>query len=172
MSSSNTSNISNITYLNGSNEVYLYPIIDAYFDHPVLEKTKNDNALSISIYMCKISTLLAGADQRYLVVTVDMDSRPVGSRISLSELSWKSFQTRTIPQYLTCPKHSYLPKSDQPYLIPVDLVKRYEDHTDYSLDGYPSLTVTLLHKHKNLYEYSEKGVLASALETFRCVIVI
>jgi hypothetical protein len=169
---SNTSPLrSEVTYIQDGPEVYLYPIIDSYFDRPVLEKTKDSN--NLSVYMCKIASLLAGAEQRYLVVTTVIDRNPVGTRVALASLKWKSFQARTIPQYIpSIPKHSYSPKSTGEYLTPVHLSKRYEDHTEYSLEGYPTVAVTLLHKNKNMYEYAEKGMVATALETFRCVFVV
>ena len=155
---------------------HLYELIDSYFDHPILEKTRDDVMNSISIYMCRISTLLGGADQRYLVVTSEIDSHPIGTRLRLSNMIWKSFQTRTIPQYLTkIPKHSYTPKTDSEYLKPIVMTNRYEDHTDYrfdGVDGYSRMTVTLLHKTKNLYEYAERGTLATALETFKALVLI
>ena len=152
---------------------HLYGLIDSYFDQPVLEKTRDDLSNDLSIYMCRISTLLGGADQRYIVTTSARDNHPIGTRLSLSNIIWKSFQTRTIPQYLTkIPKHSYSPKTDSQYLLPATLMNRYEDHTDYMLDGNSKTLVTLLHKNKNLYEYADRGTLATALETFKAVVLI
>lgn len=152
---------------------HLYNLIDSYFDEPILEKTKDDQTKGLSIYMCRISTLLGGADQRYILTTSDMDKHPIGTRLRLSNIIWKSFQARTIPQYLTnIPKHSYTPKTDSTYLLPVTLMNRYEDHTDYILDGNTRTIVTLLHKNKNLYEYADRGTLATALETFKALVLI
>ena len=37
----------------------IYNLVDSYFDHPIMEKFKNEQGLSI--YMCKIKTLLASS---------------------------------------------------------------------------------------------------------------
>ena len=167
----------NVSYLQSydASTYHLYELIDSYFDHPTFEKIRDDSSNGISIYMCRISTLLGGADQRYIVATSPIDNHPIGTRLRLSNIIWKSFQTRTIPQYLTkIPKHSYTPKTDDIYLIPISMSNRYEDHTDYRFDKneYHLMTVTLLHKNKNLYEYANRGTLATALETFKALVLI
>lgn len=148
----------------------IYELIDSYFQSPTLQKTQdNKNA---SIYMCKIRTLLASPDQRYLVVTTSLDKNPIGTELSLSNINWKSFQTRTLSNVnITLPTHKYSPKNESSYTIPISLIKRYEDHTDYLINNY-NTTVTLLHKNKNLYEYPPNGNLASCLETYKTIIVI
>lgn len=159
----------------------LYQLVDSYFNSPILEKVKDDPIRNLSVYMCKIATLLGGADQRYLVVTCNMDDRIIGTRLKLENIEWKSFQTRTIsppkgsqsiPEYQHLPKHSYLPKNESDYLIPIHLIQRHEDHTEYQMDGYPNCAITLLHRTKNIHEFAERGSLASAFETFRTVLVL
>ena len=153
-SSSSLSQIGTTTYLRDITVQNLYELINSYFDSPILQKTKDDHISHLSIYMCKISSLLAGADQRYLIVTTEQNHQPVGSKLPLTNISWKSFQSRTIPTHIpNIPKHSYSPKSDDIYLIPVSLIERYEDHTDYYMDkeGYHDVCITLLHKNKNKY---------------------
>lgn len=149
----------------------LYDLVDTYFGHPVLEKVKEDRG--VSVYMCKIASLLAGIEQRYLVVTSEQDKQPIGKRFPLSNISWKTFQTRTLtsaPQSL--PKHSYNPKNDNMFMVPVNLKERTETHTDYHIQGFQGCMMTLLHKNKNLYEYPEKGTIATALETYKTVFII
>lgn len=148
----------------------IYSLISSYFDNPILQKTKDDVITNNSVYMCKINSLLAGAEQRYIVVTTDKDNHPVGKMLSLDTIIWKSFQTRTLPYIQGIKKHSYQAKNEQAYLIPITLIERYDDHTDYLMKSPTTLTVTLIHRHKNKYEYAEKGSLAAALESYQCVL--
>lgn len=148
----------------------LYDLIDSYFESPILEKTQNQN--NSSIYMCKIKTLLASPDQRYIVATTPLDNNPLGMKLPLSNIIWKSFQTRSLSNVnINLPLHKYSPKNESLYTIPVSLIKRFEDHTDYLINNFNS-TVTLLHKNKNVYEYPSNGNLASCIETYRTIIVL
>ena len=150
----------------------IYLLISSYFDNPVLQKTKDDISINNSVYMCKINSLLGGTEQRYIVVTTDKDSHPIGKLLSLDTIMWKSFQTRTLPYIPDIKKHSYSPKNEESYLMPIRLIERYDDHTDYLMEMPYTATLTLLHRHKNKYEYSEKGSLAAALESYQCVLRI
>jgi hypothetical protein len=148
----------------------LYDLIDSYFESPILEKTQNQN--NSSIYMCKIKTLLASPDQRYIVATTQLDNNPLGMKLPLSNIIWKSFQTRSLSNVsINLPLHKYSPKNESSYTIPVSIIKRFEDHTDYLINNFNS-TVTLLHKNKNVYEYPSNGNLASCIETYRTIIVL
>jgi len=147
-----------------------YELIDNYFESPILEKIQDQN--NTSIYMCKIKTLLASPEQMYLVAITSLDKNQVGLKLPLSNINWKSFQTRAFSKFeKNIVTHKYSPKNMSEYTIPVSLVERYEDHTDYSIENYRA-TVTLLHKNKNIYEYPSSGNLASCLETYKTVIVI
>ena len=147
-----------------------YELIDNYFESPILEKIQNQN--NTSIYMCKIKTLLASPEQRYLVAVTQIDKNPVGIKLPLSNINWKSFQTRTLSNFdKNIVTHKYSQKNMPEYTIPVSVKNRYEDHTDYSIENYRG-TVTLLHKNKNIYEYPPNGNLASCLETYKTVIVV
>lgn len=160
------------TFLDNTNfsSKNLYEIINNYFENPVLQKIQNKDASSI--YMCKIKTLLASPEQRYLIAITSLDKNKIGTRIILENIHWRSFQTRTLSNVeADLPTHKYSPKNNNDYTIPVSLTNRYEDHTDYIINNYNS-TVTLLHKNKNLYEYPPNGNLASCLETYKTIIVI
>jgi hypothetical protein len=154
----------------------LYEIIDDYFDSPILEKIQDNQ--NISVYMCKISTLLASLEQRYLIAITNKDNNSIGRRLSLSNINWKSFQTRTLVPNSSNYKiisHSYSPKNNDRFnSIFVNLLKRYEDHTEYFFEdkNYNKFIVSLLHKNKNLYEYPESGNLPACLETFKTIILI
>jgi hypothetical protein len=160
------------SYLQGSidlNTENIYLLITSYFDNPILQKTKDDLNINGSVYMCKINSLLGGADQRYLVATTEKDNHPVGKLLPLDTIIWKSFQTRTLPLIPNLKKHSYSPKNEDHYLLPLTLVERYDDHTDYHCKDL-NANVTLIHRNKNKYEYTDRGSIAAALETFQCVL--
>ncbi len=146
-------------------------LIDSYYDYPILEKIKNEKG--VSIYMCKVKTLLGGIEQRYLIAICKQDQIPLHTKIKLSNLSWINFQARTLKEDQgVSTYHSYTPKTTSDYYIPVLMKQRFEDHTDYTLSDYPHVTVTLLHKNKNLYYYPDKGHIAACFETFQTVLTI
>jgi len=146
-------------------------LVDSYFNSPTLEKIKDES--SISVYMCKISTLLGGLNQRYLVAVAPRDKHPIGTHILLSNISWKSFQARTLSGMKhDMIKHSYLPSQEPSFMADVSLTTRDEDHTEYRIDGYMGVIISLIHKNKNLYEYPPTGKLASCFETFQTVMVL
>lgn len=147
----------------------LYDTIDSYFDQPTLEKTKNSDGNSI--YMCKMRSMLAGLDQRYIIAITENDSNPIGTKLKLSNINWKCFQTRTIPENMKIVSHSYQPKNIEQYRLKLTLIKREEDHTEYSVENNKCI-ISLLHKNKNLYEYPPNGNLAAALETYKTILLI
>jgi len=146
-------------------------LVDSYFNSPTLEKIKDDS--TVSVYMCKISTLLAGLNQRYLIAITSRDKHPIGTRILLANINWKSFQSRTLSGMKhDMIKHSYAPNQDPSFMVNVSMTTRDEDHTEYMIDGYRGMIVSLIHKNKNVYEYPPTGNLASCFETFQTVIVL
>ena len=173
---SNMPNMYNMSYsiIDGSNDLSsknFYEVIDSYFESPTLEKVQNSD--NKSIYMAKIKTLLASPEQRYIIAITDTDHYPIGKKLPLNNIPWKSFQTRYLSNLdKNITSHTYSPKNIPEYTLKISLIKRYEDHTDYSLNNYKTLTITLIHKNKNLYEYPPSGNLASCLETYKSVIVI
>lgn len=146
-------------------------LVDSYFNSPTLEKIKDDHA--ISVYMCKISTLLGGLNQRYLIAITSRDKNPIGKHIPLSNINWKSFQSRTLSGMKhDMIKHSYLPSQDPAFMVDISMTTRDEEHTEYRIEGYLGVILSLIHKNKNLYEYAPSGNLASCFETFQTVIVL
>ena len=172
----NISSIPNMSYsiLDGSNNLSiknLYELIDNYFESPILEKIQDSE--NKSIYMAKIKTLLASPEQRYIIAVTEIDRYPIGKKVPLNNIPWKSFQTRYLSNLdKNIVTNSYSSKNIPEYTLKLSLLNRYEDHTDYLLDNYNQVIVTLIHKNKNLYEYPPSGNLASCLETYKSVIVI
>ena len=153
----------------------VYDLVDSYFDEPTMEKVKNEKGMSV--YMCKLATLLASAEQRYLIAVCVEDRIPIGYRLPLKNIEWKSFQARSLPEkdFFIKTKHSYLAKNSPEYQVPVSLQHRYEDHTDYLLDDREAnmkCSITLLHKRKNLYTFPDHGTIGACLETFQTVVTV
>ena len=151
------------TFLDSTNfsSKNLYELINNYFESPILQKTQNKG--ESSIYMCKIKTLLASPEQRYIIAITPLDKNQIGKRIPLENINWKSFQTRSLLNIeFDLPIQKYSSKNHSDYTIPVYLINRYEDHTDYQIYNH-NASVTLIHKNKNLYEYPPEGNLAACL---------
>jgi hypothetical protein len=151
-----------------SNSKYVYTVISEYFDNPILTKIEDKD--NLSIYMCKINSLLAN-NHRYIVAMTDRDVFFFGYERPLQELNWKIFQTRSIPTQHNIRKHNYRPKNDYPYNE--EIIQTYKDTTvsEYVFNKQQlPLKVTLLHTEKSLFEYPPSGTLAGALETYNTII--
>ena len=163
--SSNPPKIKKPVYLSKKSKIYQL-LID-YFKNPIFTKIKNTNYNSI--YMAKIRSLLL-TEGRYLVVLAPINNNPLGSKKSLRDLKWESFQTRTLEGKYNILSHEYESRSDDKYNIPISITKRDKEISTYKCDEL-NVTVSLLHKKKNnLYEYSERGTILAALETYQTII--
>ena len=138
-----------------------------YFNNPQMGKVKNTDGLSM--YACKTTCLLINKC-RYLIALVPQDQYEVGTRFSLSDLNWTCFQTRVLVGKFDVPVHFFQTEVKAPFDSEI-----YEESKDFSTTNYTCpalcLKVTLLHtKKENLWEYSPKGTLSTALETYQTVI--
>lgn len=144
-----------------------YNALSDYFNDPSLKKLKDSNGYSM--YICKIYSLL-GKEQRYLIVFVVKDSTPVGHSANLSDLRWESLQTRTLEEHYDLLPHSYRAVNKPPLNDQIEVISRDENKSVYNSVKLP-LVITLLHSKKNsLYQYSPKGTVVTALETFQTII--
>lgn len=145
-----------------------YELISGYFGRTTKFFKWKDNG-NVSIYICKINSNVR--DIRYLIAIVPIDTLSVGTAITLGNLNWISFQTRTMTENYKIPAQSYNIK-----LLPIyredelTLIKRYETRTEYSFKNYP-IIIRLLHSQKGLYEFPNTGTLSSALESYCTEIV-
>lgn len=86
-----------------------YELLDNYFESPTLEKVQDTQ--NTSVYMCKIHTLLASPEKRYIVAITNQDKNPIGKKIPLENINWKSFQTRSFANVeKNIITHKYSPK--------------------------------------------------------------
>lgn len=153
----------------------LYNLLNIYFDEPSVQKTKNDENSGTSVYMTRFNSLLASPEQRFLVVITEMDNSPIGTVVPLSEMKWKSLQTRMLSQFdRTIHRHSYLPKNQKKFAIPMKLLKRYPNRSEYEIDGFPGeCVVALMHTNPNQeFEFPDKVICSGSIELYRTVFMM
>ena len=148
------------------NKDYIYDIICNYFDNPIMHKIKDIN--NYSVYMAKIRTGLS-IDNRYLMAFVDKDTNPVDFTYRLNEIFWVSFQCRQIRDLHNIPFHTYSQKKSAPYTSILNLSERKDTSNVYESDDL-NIIVTILNTSGNMYQYSPKGTLNNALETWNTII--
>lgn len=148
---------------------YIYKIICEYFDYPDLQKVKDDS--QFSTYLCKASGSLIN-QQRYIIAITEKDNFSIGTRFNLKDLSWISFQTRTLStKYEKVPTHFYTQKKKEPYTFPIQGYKRDMKITNYECPKINGLYINLIHtKPNDLWEYPPQGTVGSALETYQTVL--
>jgi hypothetical protein len=151
-----------------TNTSEIQELICDYFDNPIMTKIKNtDNQ---TIYMAKIKTLLLNK-QRYLVASVPLNKFNIGDKKNLQNLNWQSFQTRTLDNNYNIEKHTYQVNYKN-LKQTISIVNRNDKITEYICNEL-NIKIYLIHKKKNnLYEYSDKGNLKAALETYNTIITI
>jgi hypothetical protein len=140
-----------------------------YFDNPIL--TKNEEKGISSIYYAKVNTGLM-LDNKYLVVIVNRDSSPIGTKKKLSEMSWASLQTRIIRDNLNCDKFSYRPKKVIPFTDTIKINDKNDKMVIYSHSSLKNISITLLYVDKTSIQYPSQGTLLAALETYKTILTI
>jgi hypothetical protein len=145
----------------------IYNVISSYFDNPTFTKIKEDE--NHSIYAVRIKSLLS-AEQRFLIAIKPKDNFNIGHTLKLKEIDWVSFQTRVLDETYNLSGQQYNIKKAEPYTSSISLINRTPEASTYNSSLFPNILVTLLHKKKDSYEYSDKGSLLLALETYRTVI--
>lgn len=150
----------------------IFTIINNYFDSPIMTKISNDDN-RFSIYMCKLNIHLSNT-HRFLICIAPRDAFFIGSTCPLKDLTWKVFQTRTLPNKYPMIKstHSYQPKHSHPYNTSIKEVSRTTKEVIYSVKNIPEITITLLQNIENIYEYPREGLINSALETYNTLIIV
>ena len=143
----------------------VYKLFRWYFDDPVFSKVRQSD--DHAIYMARMDPLLSN-EYRYLVAIVENDRSPVDTKNSLGNLKWVSLQTRSLPDLYTMPKQGYSRKKEPPMTDPISRVHQDPKQSAYTTERLP-IKITLLHR-KDKDEYSERGTIISALETYQTVV--
>ena len=154
-----------LDYNSETESVYTYFV--EYFQNPTMTKIKN--TMDLSMYLTKIECLLTN-EFRYIIVLVDEDNLPIGAQKLLSNLQWKSIQTRTLSENHAVPIHKYNPTNNTPLNRTITRTHIVEESSTYVCQDL-SLTITLLHK-KDKNDYRSEGKVINALETYQTIITI
>jgi hypothetical protein len=144
----------------------LYELFVSYFENPVMRKWKNEE--NHSIYICRIKSLLMN-DHRYILVYVPIDVYMNGAETRLSDLRWEVLQTRKFPDSLRMNYHSYTPKQQHPFNIPIQRIYKDDKISAYRTDQLP-IEINLLADETIFYDYGDFGAVNAALETFNCIV--
>jgi hypothetical protein len=142
----------------------------AYFGN--LEMTKKEDLIDHSIWMARITG--QSEDARIVYVITPKDYYVAGNKQSFSNLHWVCIQTRTIrghePFIQTLRPQSY-PRKIEPFLhTQIKLKNTNNKKWTYECPNEIPLLVELLEKEGDVYGYSNKGYLHTALETWQCII--
>jgi hypothetical protein len=149
---------------NTTNTTTIHEYIVHYFDYPTLVKLKNENGNSI--YVAKVSSMLLNT-YRYIFAICKQDSTPILTNISLNNLKWISFMTRTLENDIGyCPIIRYRPKNEKIDLL--TLISSDKNTYQYTSNIFKDVKISLLCTQSNIYP--QRGNINSALETFESVI--
>lgn len=151
------------------NKINVYNFFSEYFNNPELVKIKEVNNMAMFGTRVKSSLL---RDRKYIFALVDL--RDPSSRLmkaSLSDLQWSSLQTRNIEDVYSVTTCNYVVNKDFENKE-IKLVKINDSKTMYyyTCPSLPSLLVTLLCSKNQTRNYSERGTLNLAIESYNCII--
>ena len=119
------------------------------------------------------SQVYSGLNQnRYIFVIVP--ARLVRTQeMTLDQLDWVSFQTRTTDDFYKIPKHQLFITEKQKKVLSdvIVAVNRTVDETQYFTNSLP-IKVRLIHdpKKNNYLQFPDKTLLYQALGTYQCVV--
>lgn len=132
-----------------------------------LMMTKNKLMGDYCAYVATIKSGLAYGS-RIVVVVVPDDGMQLGSIRPLHTLHWLNLQTRFTTKEIHI-RESIMPESKNNLMnAMVQRVFRDDIKTEYIVDGYPNLKITLFKKKDSIQDWSEKNKLYVALSTFCC----
>jgi hypothetical protein len=145
----------------------IYQMFAEYFNNPPMTKIKNEN--NYSMYMAKAYCMTA-LSCRYIIAFVHLDDNNIGTELFLSELSWVSFQTRTLENKININSHGYTKELKGPLTAKINKIKVTKEASTYACEEIP-IIITLLHTKKNTAEtYQQRGDVIHALETWETII--
>ena len=153
----------------GLDDEHMYKSFVDYFSNPLMTKIKNVD--SFTMYMAKTHCLLS-RECRYIVAFITIDAKELGSTEFLSNLQWKSIQTRTMSDYHNLPSHPYTATNKGPLKAVITRVEKNAEQSTYVCESLP-LKVTILHtKKKGMHDLQDKGTIIAALETWQTVVTL
>lgn len=155
----------------------VYQKISQYFKN--IEFTKLQNVSMNNVWYCKYIALIqcdllicSTEGIKCCIILSPMDSRLIGEVVPLSSIRWLSFQTRiyTNNVFSDIKEQAYDKTLRNILSEKIKVYSRTNNKTTY-ISEENLLKVILLHTTDNTYEYTmDTTTLASALETYQCVI--
>ena len=143
----------------------IYRSFIEYFGDLMMSKHKNMG--DYCAYVAKIQCSLAYGC-RIVVVVIPNDGMNMGAMRPLHTLYWLNLQTRYSKQEINIQSVS-MPEIRNKLMTTTVHRKRREDlKTEYEVEDYPELKVTLFRKKESIQDWSEKNKLCVALNTFCC----
>ena len=141
-----------------------------YFSDIIMAKVKDDNATH-SVYASNVSDGTLKGD-KYIIAISPADGHPLGSRVHLSSLRWDSFQTRKLKEIFDHaePVRVTVNKNAMGINRELYLTKRNDHNSQYRVSGVPILVTLIQKKAGENNQFSDKGKIRLALNTFDSVI--
>lgn len=150
-------------------KVNAYNFFSTYFNNPILVKIKELEGLAM--FGTRVASSLL-RDRKYIFALVDLsDPSSKLPQASLSELNWTFLQTRSLSDVYSVPTYRYsVPKECEN--IEINLIDKNATKTmyHYRCKMFPNVNITLLTNKNQYREYSERGTLNLAIESYNCMI--
>lgn len=139
-----------------------------YFGDLPMKLIKDENGWLV--YGVKIHSALN--ENRYIFAIIKFNNfKPID--VTLNQLDWVNFQTRTTDEIFQVPTVTFIPKPENKQSVSdiINVIERDNNETIYRTVDLP-IKIRLLHdtKKKNYLQYPDQAKLYQALDTFRCVI--
>lgn len=128
------------------------------------------------VYMTRLQSFLMN-ENHFLIAMVDRKLTDESSKKRrLSDLPFHVLQTRNLldyEKYLWLPVHPHTTNYSSPFSRSVVFrTSSTPEYSVYSSPRFPNIHLSLLHKRNQENEYTARGTLGTALETFQCLIQI
>ncbi len=144
-------------------------LLNRYFSNLIF--TRIEDKQGYSIYGACVASMMGGGFKNYVLVFVPVHLA-IKSRARISELPWKNLQTRKIQYGYRLKMQKWKGPPDGVPDILLRVSKRNKRYSEYISDdpNFP-FEILLLHesKKKTRYQYNNKIMLSTALESFNSV---
>lgn len=144
--------------------------IGRYFSNITFSKV--DRKEDYAIYGASINSSFGSGKKEYVLLFVP-NHMAILDRGKISDLHWKSLQTRILTNGYRLPSQKWdIPRGTQ--LPMFSVVERTDERSKYKLEGSKETEMILKHdpKKKTKFQYHNRINLVAALSTFMCILVI
>lgn len=142
--------------------------LNAYFDKIVFFKVELKE--DFTIYAAFITSSFGDGRKQYILAFVPTHMA-ILEKSYISDLHWRSLQTRTLANGYNIPKQKWQVPRGLPMAM-FAIIDRNDSRTKYRCENDPSIEMILLHdvKKKSKFQYGPKINVIAALSSFKCVI--